>query len=207
MDRNLAAVRAYLENELGNTVSLRLAADLLGVSHTALRRWVTSGDLPTVFTPRGRTEIPIGVLLELRESVDEVRLGGHRTRHVLEPAMIEARRRAQQLEPQDLVSDLPDGGGHRPAELRSLAYHRAVALRLRRTNVDAARQRIWRWREQGQIDPGYADQWESLLAQPIDEIRRTLGEDSQRMRDLRQSSPFAGMLSEAERRRVLEAIR
>jgi CRISPR/Cas system-associated endoribonuclease Cas2 len=37
-------------------------------------------------------------------------------------------------------------------------------------------------------------------------VRRIIGEDSQRGRDLRQNSPFAGTLSEAERRRINEEI-
>jgi hypothetical protein len=53
--------------QLGETVSRRMAGDLLGVSHTALGRWIAAGDLPTVFTPRGRTEIPVNALLDLRE--------------------------------------------------------------------------------------------------------------------------------------------
>jgi hypothetical protein len=38
-------------------------------------------------------------------------------------------------------------------------------------------------------------------------VRRIIGEDGQDGHDLRQNSPFAGMLSEAERRRILEQVR
>lgn len=206
-NRDLAAVRADLEDQLGPTVSLRLASELLGVSHTSLRRWIANGDLSTVFTPHGRIEIPVGVLLDLRESVDDARNKGARRRHVLEPSMMAARERAAALRPELLVADAANGPGHRPAELRSLAYHRAIARRLRRSEVEEARQTIWKWRAQGRIDPYYADEWERLLAEPVAEVRRALSEDSPQMRDLRQSSPFAGMLSEAERRRALQAVR
>src|SRR4249919_769627 len=55
-NRDIPAVRASLEQELGETVSQRLAAKLLGVSHTGIRRWVKSGDLPTVYNRDGRLE-------------------------------------------------------------------------------------------------------------------------------------------------------
>ena len=58
-------------------------------------------------------------------------------------------------------------------------------------------------REQGRIDPRYADEWERVLRQPVPEIRRTIVEESQTGDDLRQSSPFAGMLSEPERQQIL----
>ena len=66
---DLAAVRLDLEQELGETVSRRLAARVLGVSHTALERWVKRGDVPLVFTPAGRQEVPVTSLLELDETV------------------------------------------------------------------------------------------------------------------------------------------
>jgi hypothetical protein len=70
-----------------------------------------------------------------------------------------------------------------------------------------ARHRIWEWREDGRINAGYADQREEVLQRPLPEIRAVLREDSQWASDLRQNSPFAGMLSEAERRKILEAVR
>lgn len=73
--------------------------------------------------------------------------------------------------------------------------------------VDEARHLIWQWRDEGRIDPRYAKRWEKVLSRPIPEIRKTIGEDSQRGRDLRQNSPFAGMLSEPERRKILAEIR
>jgi hypothetical protein len=206
--RDIAAVRAALEDELGPTVSRRLAAGVLGVSPTALARWIKAGDIPTVYTPSGRDEIPLPALLELYDGVERERAIGRRTRHVLEPTMTEARSRAERITRADVVGD--DSGemhGHRRVELRSLAYHRALARRLRRPMIDQARHVIWKWRGQGKIDGAYADQWEDLLAQPLPEIQRVLGADTQVARDLRQSSPFAGMLSEPERRKILQELR
>jgi hypothetical protein len=40
----------------------------------------------------------------------------------------------------------------------------------------------------------------------VSEIRRIIGEDGERERDLRQNSPFAGTLSEPERRKLLAEL-
>jgi hypothetical protein len=207
-NRDLAAVRTALEEELGETVSLRAAARLLGVSHTALRRWTTSGDLPLVIDAGGRSGVPVAALLDLEEAVAAERRAGTRERHVLEPVIGEQRARAERLSSKRLVpSDGGDGGGHRRAERRSLAYHRALARRLRRPMVDDALRQIWKWRARGAIDARYADEWERLLRRPVAEIRRAIGEDDEAAAALRQTSPFAGMLSEAERHKILSEVR
>lgn len=194
-NRDIPAVRASLEVDLGATVSQRVAAQLLGVSHTALARWVKRGDLPTVFGRNGRPEVPVPALLDLYEQVSGQRQLGRG--HPIEPGMVEAHRRASRITPSAVPDDVDS---HRLAELRSLAYHEAVARRLRRAMVDDARHQLWIWSDQGRIDPYYADLWEHLLQRPIREIKDVLTEDTQRGRDLRQNSPFAGMLSEVERR-------
>lgn len=206
--RDVVAVRAELENELRGTLSASLAASLLGVSHTAVLRWIRSGDLPVVVTVRGRREVPVGAVVDLYESVLEERRLGRRRRHTLEPAMAVGRDRARSLRPRALIDDQPDATDrHRRAQLRSLAYHRALARRLRRPLVEDARHLLWEWREKRAIDPRYADEWESILSKPIPEIRRLLVSDDAHADDLRQNSPFAASLSEPERRRILEEIR
>jgi hypothetical protein len=204
-DPDVAAVRAMLEEDLGETISRRLAARVLGVDHKALDRWVRSGDLPLLYTPAGRAEVPVANVLELFEAVSESRESGARQRHHLEPALTAGRRRAERMRPRELV-DAGSGSDHNRAERRSLAYHRALAKRLRRPMVDEALRLLWKWRDQGRIDERYAGQWEEVLREPLPAVRRILTEDSQRARDLRQNSPFAGMLSEAERRRINEEI-
>lgn len=203
----IAAVRAALEADLGETISQRLAARFLGVSHTALSRWIKAGDLPLVENPRGRQEVPVGPLLELHDAVNLERRKHPHRRHVLEPALTRGRRRALRMQPVELVRDTSERpGGHSRADRRSLAYHRAIAERLRKPMVAEALHRVWKWCEQGKMDPRYAQQWEEILRRPLPEIKRIIGEDTPRARALRQSSPFAGMLSEPERRRLLEAI-
>jgi hypothetical protein len=200
----LSVVRASLERQLGPTVSRRLAARLLGVSHTALERWITAGDVPVVYSTSGRREVPVAALLELRDAVDAQR-AGERSRYVLAPMIARQREAADRL-------DLPefkkvDGrGGHDRARARSLAYHRALATQLRKEMVDEARHVLSRWRQDRRIDPRYADRWESLLDRPLPELRQALVDESQDGDDLRQNSPFAGLLSEPERLRIVREV-
>ena len=150
-DKDVVAVRTMLERELGETFSRRLAARLLGVDHKALARWIDSGDLPVVQTPSGRIEIPVAAVLELYEAVADSRAAGTRTRHHLEPSLTEGRRNAERMRPRELA-DNDAASGHGRAERRSLAYHRALAKRLRRPMVDDALRLLWQWRDQGRID-------------------------------------------------------
>lgn len=85
-----APVRRDLELRLGPTLSRSRAAHLLGVSQTALDRWVAAGEIPVVLMPNGRREIPRQVVVELLESISELRRAG-KGRHPLAAAL--ARRR------------------------------------------------------------------------------------------------------------------
>ena len=198
----LAAVREDLESQLGGTVPRSTAARLLGVSHTALNRWIDSGDVPVVFSRQGRKEVPIPALLELEARVGEHRRSGCRKLHTLEPVMIEARRRAAGARPPKAEPGPPKP--HRLPELRSLAYHRALAPRLRRPTVEEAQRKLRRWRDEGKVDPRHAEAWEEVFAMPMAKIREVIAADDERGRDLRQNSPLAGLLSEPERRKILE---
>ncbi len=51
----------------------------------------------------------------------------------------------------------------------------------------------------------WLDEWERLLEGPIDELLAMLVSPSPKSRELRQNTPFAGLLNEAERAEVLEA--
>lgn len=200
-DPDLAAARVLLEEDLGATVSRRLAAEVLGLSHTGLRRWIDRGDIPVIYSESGRVEVPVAALLDLYEEVNVQRAAGRG--HVLEPAMLTAKKRAERL-PAELLFDIDAREeGHRQPQLRGLAYHRALARRLTARMVSDARQALASWELEGRIDPLYANLWRELLSMPVSEIRRELGADTERMADLRQNSPFAGMLSERERRAVL----
>jgi hypothetical protein len=203
-NRDISAVRATLERELGETVSRRLAARLLGVSHTALDRWIKAGEVPVVYSPKGRFEVPVPALLDLHEAVQVDRTDPPR-RYVLTPTMARRREAARRLRI-DEVNDRDDRSPHDRARARSLAYHRAIARGLRRPMVQEARHVLFCWRQLGQIDHRYAEHWEQLLDRPLPEIRRALVDESQEADDLRQSSPFAGLLSEPERRRIVREV-
>ena len=202
----LAAVREDLEVQLGGTVSRSLSAKLLGVSHTALNNWIEAGGIPAVLTKEGRREVPIPALLELQEQVARERRSGRRKLHLLEPIMVDAQRRAGRMRQPAVPGSRPRSDPHRTAELRSLAYHRALAPRLRRPMVGEALRKLQRWTEEGKIDPRYAQAWEEIFALPMPEIRKAITADDQRGHDLRQSSPLAGLLSEPERRKILEGV-
>jgi hypothetical protein len=203
---DVALVREDLESQLGGTVSRSLSASLLGVSHTALNNWIASGDVPVVISERGRKEVPIPTLLELQERVEEERKSGRRKLHTLEPIMTEARRRAERMRPRVAPRSRDRTDPHRTPELRSLAYHRVLAPRLRRPMIDAAQRKLRRWQEEGRIDSAHARAWEDVFAMTMAEIRKAITSDDQRGRDLRQNSPLAGLLSEPERRKLLEKI-
>jgi hypothetical protein len=207
-DPDVAVVREDLEAEFGGTVSRNLAAEVLGVSHTALNNWIGTGDVPVVITPQGRKEVPIPALLSIRERVEAERLSGGRRSHALETVMSEDRRKAERLRP-DLVpaEELASADGHRIADLRGLAYHRAIAPQLRRPMIEEALRRVARWENDGRMDPQHADAWRELSRRPMKEIRKLLEADDSRGRDLRQNSPLGGLMSEAERRRILELVR
>jgi hypothetical protein len=124
---------------------------------------------------------------------------------VLAPTMARHRQAAQSLDLQSFQQDA-ERTDHERASARSLAYHRAVARGLRKPMVEEARHVLFRWRDQGRIDKPYADRWDQLLNLPLAEIRKALVDETQDYDDLRQNSPFAGLLSESERRRIVREV-
>ena len=76
---------------------------------------------------------------------------------------------------------------------RALAAARANLLRMRQ----AARGQATRW----------LDEWERLLDGPVEDVLDSLTSRSPKGRELRQNSPFAGLLTEDERDRALNAWR
>lgn len=193
-----------LRSSIPPTVKKSVTARVFGVSQNALERWLRSGEIATVRTPSGRTEISVSELLDLLEQMGEP---GEMSRP-LAAAVSRRRDRSARNMTVDLLPWNPDGepNDHRQADLRGLAYHRAVAKRLTPSMVDAARRRLDRWRADGRVHPRWADEWEHVLTQPLDRIAKVIGEDSQHAADLRQSSPFAGTLSDHERQQILRAV-
>lgn len=182
-DEDLVAVRANLERAAGPTVGRAATARLLGVSQTALDRWIAAGDVPAVLTASGRREVPLRTVLDLVQAVE-----GHADRRRPLAAALHARRGAMatgKLASQPVT-------GHRTAELRGLAYHRAIADHLDDATVADALVQLRRWRDDGRIHSHYADRWAELLIGPRKQLLKTLRADDEHAAALRQSSPFAG---------------
>jgi hypothetical protein len=192
-DEDLAAVRVDLERAAGPTVGRATTARLLGVSQPALDRWIAVGRIPAVLTPTGRREVPVATVVDLLDALAAQPAG---ERYPL-AAVLGGERSGQRRPPGRSPV------GHQTAEQRGLAYHRAVARRLDDGVIADAVARLRRWRAEGRIHPRYADEWEALLTGPRSRLRTAITTDGDYAAALRQSSPFAGTLSEDERRRVL----
>ncbi len=199
----VAAAREFIERSVGPTVRAATAARLLGVSQTALKRWLDKGEIASVLTPEGRRELPLAELLELLEEAERLDAGGSSRPLAV---VLRARRHAAD-EAIDIDRLLPPRRRtHRTAELHALAYHRLVAERLDDRLADQARRRLAGWRREGRIDPRWAEEWERILAQPPARIAKAISADTPRARELRQTSPFADVLNEHERRLLVEAV-
>jgi hypothetical protein len=205
----VAPVRRDLESRLGPALSRSRAALVLGVSQTALDRWVAAGQVPIVMTPGGRREVPRQFVVEVREAIEELKESG-RQRHLLAAALADRRDAAKKIGGGDSsVGRRPPPAvrGHLTAERRSLVNHAIVAGRLDERMVEEARERVERLLSDGHLHPRYAERWRRLLSRPIAEISRAISADDVEGRDLRQNSPFAGVLNEQERRRIIETVR
>src|SRR5829696_1034584 len=126
---DLLAVRETLEDIVGQTVSRALAARVLGVSQTALDRRIQRGDVPVVPTERGRREVPVRALVDLAGAVEALGTMQDGAQSALGAVLDRRRRDAEQLDPDDILPPrylrTADRHGHRRAELRAIAYHRA----------------------------------------------------------------------------------
>jgi hypothetical protein len=98
---------------------------------------------------------------------------------------------------------------HRLLEVRSLALHALVARKIERDPalLAKARRNLDRWREARGGEPRALAEWRVILAQPWREVAALLVDPGENATRLRQSSPFAGVLTREERRRIYEAFR
>jgi hypothetical protein len=106
----LRGIEVALRRQLGPAVAKRAAARLLGVSVTALDRWVDRGALPAVASARGskRLAVETGPLLDLATTVRRLRRAG-RTHAVLSQAVraLGWKERGQRLVYRSDVARLP----------------------------------------------------------------------------------------------------
>ena len=105
------------------------------------------------------------------------------------------------------IVNIPDLG-HKRVEGRSLALHRAIAGKIRNQPelLAIARANLERWTAGDSRSNPYFEQWKSILENPLENILSLLIEDSEKMRDLRQSTPFCGVLTPQERWRIYESF-
>jgi hypothetical protein len=105
---------------------------------------------------------------------------------------------------------LPAYSSHRLLEARSLAMHALVARKIERdpTLLAIARRNIDRWSARSQDGPPvWLTQWRELLEQPWQHVAALITEPSERGARMRQSSPFAGVLTNQERWNIHETFR
>lgn len=99
---------------------------------------------------------------------------------------------------------------HRLVEARSLALHCRIARRISAdlSLLEIPRDNLRRWqsRHDNQV-PRYISEWSVILQQPWPVIAAFITSFSEKAIRLRQSSPFAGVLSPTERDRIYEAFR
>lgn len=98
---------------------------------------------------------------------------------------------------------------HRLAEERSIAYHRAVAERLRGDPalLAVARDRVERAIAEGGRAAPYAERWRTALDGPLDVLLALLVDEGEHARALRQATPFAGFVDARERWRIWREVR
>lgn len=95
---------------------------------------------------------------------------------------------------------------HEWVDRRSLALARAIAAKLAAQPAlfEVARENLRRWRATLDPWPLALQEWEEILAQGESAAIARLTEDTARGRRLRQSSPFAGVLSPRERQAIFD---
>jgi NADH:ubiquinone oxidoreductase subunit D len=98
---------------------------------------------------------------------------------------------------------------HRLAELRSVALHAAIGERLLRNPelVEEARRRLRATSTSLKTAHPYRVQWLRILEEPLDRVVAFLREDSERARELRQCTPFTGVITPRERWRIWRTVR
>lgn len=104
-----------------------------------------------------------------------------------------------------VLADTSHVRSHEWIDRRSLALHEAVARKLEVAPelLAVARANLERWLASGPVVALL--EWRRLIdEQPIEQVVAVLRSDDESARRLRQSSPFAGILSTSERHAILQ---
>lgn len=99
---------------------------------------------------------------------------------------------------------------HRRLDLRSLALHTLIARKIARNPelLKIAHNNLHRWGERWGSDvPRWHAEWRAILRRPWPEVAALITDSGELATRLRQSTPFAGVLSAAERKRIYDAFR
>ena len=111
------------------------------------------------------------------------------------------------------VERLQGGNGLTPEREKSLRLHQALIGDLLE-NPDAVmnkvRENIARWLPQQRVDgmsAFYLREWERILDSGLDRILEALTATDEKSYELRENSPFAGVLSQERRAKVLKTLR
>jgi len=107
-------------------------------------------------------------------------------------------------------SRAPAYSPHRVIEARSLAMHVMAAEKIGRdpSLLELPKRNLDRWKARwGDSSPAWLTEWQDILCKPWPTVAAVITELSENAARLRQSSPFAGVLSSEERRRIYEAFR
>ncbi len=98
---------------------------------------------------------------------------------------------------------------HRFHEIRSLMMHALIARKLQRDPrlLAVAERNIRRWTQGRKVARGPLSEWRRVLRRPLPEVLAFITDPGEEATRLRQSSPFAGMLRPAERKRLFDASR
>lgn len=111
------------------------------------------------------------------------------------------------------VERLRGGSGLTPEREKSLWLHQALIgdlLNDPHAVVEKAKQNIARWLPQQRSDGNTADylhEWENILDSGLDRILEALTAKDEKSCELRENSPFAGILSQDRRAKVLDTFR
>lgn len=88
--------------------------------------------------------------------------------------------------------------------------HAVIAQKIERDPklLDVPRNNLKRWSARWENEvPAWYGEWRGIMNRPWAEIAAIITEPSEEGARLRQSSPFAGILSAAERKRIYAAFR
>jgi hypothetical protein len=99
---------------------------------------------------------------------------------------------------------------HSLLDARSLAMHCVIARKVARdpSLLDVARRNLSAWKmARAGLAPHFLHEWSRLLTRPLTEILGFITSSDEVSTRLRQSSPFAGVLTAQQRKAIFDAFR